>query len=237
MIQDYSKAPRLYVDNDLGEGVTLSLSTDHAHYLMSVMRKGAGDFIRVFNGRDGEFIAQLSPQSKKSAELKNLSRIKIQKKSETKIHLYCAPIKKDRFSWMIEKAVELGVTDFHPIITDRTENRKMNIDKITKYIIEAAEQCERMDVPIFHPAISIRQCDFVNPTFAAIERNNETSLFQSQINSKDIGLVVGPEGGWTQDEIDFLLSHKNITPVHLGDLILRAETAAIFMISKIDKSI
>lgn len=236
MIDDYSKAPRLYVPDDLTEGAIITLSPDHAHYLQNVMRKAAGDIIRIFNGRDGEFVATLSPKSKKTAELIDLKRSKKQKNAAIKIHLYFAPIKKDRLSWIMEKAVELGVTDFHPIITDRTENRKYNADKITKQIIEAAEQCERLDMPIMHNAVHLNQCQFIHPTFAAIERLDYIPPFQPQQNKTDIGLAIGPEGGWTQNEISLLSSHENITPVHLGDLILRAETAALFMISQIDKS-
>lgn len=236
MTHDYSKAPRLYVPDDLREGAVINLSSDHAHYLMHVMRKVTGDAVRIFNGRNGEFVAVLSPKSKKTTELIDLKRSKNQKNAAIKIHLYFAPIKKDRLAMMIEKSVELGITDFHPIITDRTENRKYNEDKVMRYIIEAAEQCERMDMPTLHKGVSLHQCQFINPTFAAIERRNDIAAFKPQQNNQDIGLAIGPEGGWTADEIQLLITHKNVTPVHLGDLILRAETAAFFMISQIDKS-
>lgn len=236
MTHDYSKAPRLYVPDDLTEGAIIDLSPDHAHYLLHVMRKNVGDFVRVFNGRDGEFVAVLSPKSKKIMELIDLKRSKNQKNAAVKIHLYFAPIKKDRLAILIEKAVELGVTDLYPVITDRTENRKFNEEKMMRHIIEAAEQCERMDIPTLHKSTSFHQCQFIHPTFAAIERRDDIAAFKPQQNNQDVGLAIGPEGGWTKDEIQLFMTHSNVTPVHLGDLILRAETAAFFMISQIDKS-
>ena len=135
MNNDYTKSPRLYVSNDLADKGIVPLSKEHAHYLLSVLRKTDGDLVRVFNGRHGEYVAQLCPLTKKSGELRDLKQIRPQPDSGHQIHLYFAPIKKDRLSFLIEKAVELGVTDLHPVITAHTENRKPNIEKIHSYII------------------------------------------------------------------------------------------------------
>ena len=132
---------------------------------------------------------------------------------------------------MIEKAVELGVTDIHPITTDRTQNAKINSDKVKRYIIEATEQCERMSLPTLHTITKLTDCDFRPNTFAALERQH-LNVFQGNIKD-DITILIGPEGGWSGDEIDYLSNHKNITAVSLGDNILRAETAALFMLSRI----
>lgn len=228
---DYTKTPRLYVTDDLSNN-DISLSRDHAHYLINVMRKDDGDMVRIFNGRDGEFISKISIINKKNVELKWLEKIKDQPVLGKNIHLYCAPIKKDRFAFMIEKAVELGVTNIHPITTDHTQNAKINPDKIEKQIIEAAEQCERMDIPTLHPVQKLSQCQFECDTYAGIERA-EIAKFQIQ-TSADIAVIIGPEGGWSDSEINYLSNHKNITAVSLGDIILRAETAAIFMLSRIE---
>jgi len=230
MTSDYTKAPRLYVPDDLSNN-DISLSRDHAHYLINVMRKSDGDVVRIFNGRDGEFISKISIINKKNVELKWLEKIKNQSVSARNIHLYCPPIKKDRFAFMIEKAVELGVTEIQPIISDRTQNAKINIEKCEKQIIEAVEQCERMDIPTIHKPKSIDQCDFINPSYVAIERADITK-FQIQ-DGDNVGVIIGPEGGWTESEINTLSNHQNITAVSLGDNILRAETAAVFMLSRI----
>lgn len=187
--------------------------------------------VRIFNGRDGEYIAKISIINKKNIELKWLERIREQTQSLRKIHLYCAPIKKDRMGFMIEKAVELGVTDIHPIATDRTQNAKINHEKIEKQIIEAAEQCERMDIPTLHPIQKLSDCRFDFEVYAGIERAH-VERFNPQ-TTNDIGVIIGPEGGWSDAEIEYLSNHKNVTAVSLGDNILRAETAAIFMLSRI----
>jgi len=232
MSSDYSKAPRLYVPDDLSVGVTAQLSRDHAHYLINVMRKNDGDIIRIFNGIDGEFIGKLSILNKKSVELKWLEKMKEQPGSGYKINLYVAPIKKDRMAFAVEKAVELGVTDIHPIITDFTQHGKINRDKVEKQIIEALEQCERLSVPTLHSVKKLKQINFIAPTYAAIERDGDVPIFQCE-HTSDIGLLIGPEGGWSDNERDFIHANKNLTPVSLGDNILRAETATIFMLSRI----
>ena len=230
MKQDYTKSPRLFIENELGENTSVQLHQDHVHYLSTVLRKADGDFIRVFNGTDGEFLGKFVPTSKKKAELTSLKKLKQQPQHIPSVHLYFAPIKKDRMAFLIEKAVELGVTDIHPIITDRTENRKPNIIKLQSYIVEAAEQCERLDMPKLHPTCPIATVNFYNPTFAAIERDNY-SLFTS--SQKSLGIFIGPEGGWTDEERQLLINHAHIRPVSLGDKILRAETAALFMLARI----
>jgi 16S rRNA (uracil1498-N3)-methyltransferase len=202
MEQDYTKAPRIFLPHNLSDGAQIPLAKDHTHYLLNVMRKGDGDRVRIFNGKDGEYVGQLNPTSKKSCSLINLKQIKKQQVNEYEIHLYFAPIKKDRMGFMIEKIVELGVTDIHPVITDRTQHGKINIDKIQKQIIEASEQCERMDIPTLHPAEKLMHVQFPEQTYVGLERDN-APLF---------------------------------TPVSLGNKILRAETASLFMLSRIDTS-
>tara|TARA_B100001750_G_scaffold243263_2_gene258156 strand:+ start:32 stop:730 length:699 start_codon:yes stop_codon:yes gene_type:complete len=230
MNNDYTKSPRLYVSNDLADKGIVPLSKEHAHYLLSVLRKTDGDLVRVFNGRHGEYVAQLCPLTKKSGELRDLKQIRPQPDSGHQIHLYFAPIKKDRLSFLIEKAVELGVTDLHPVITAHTENRKPNIEKIHSYITEAAEQCERLDIPVLHPIIPVLNCNFFAPTYAALERGDH-AFFQP--NASSMGICIGPEGGWSEEEGVFLKGNPSVHPVSLGERILRAETAALFMLSRI----
>ena len=147
-----------------------------------------------------------------------------------RVHLYFAPIKKDRLGFLIEKSVELGVTDLHPVITERTQNRKANPDKIQKQIIEAAEQCERIDIPRIHPVISFRDLPDT-PIYCAQEREG-AALF-NPAPSDEISILIGPEGGWSADEVKTLSSSANISAVSLGSRILRAETAAMFMLSRL----
>jgi 16S rRNA (uracil1498-N3)-methyltransferase len=226
-----TKTPRLYVEDDLNAGASIELNSDHSHYLMTVMRKSKADQVRLFNGRDGEYIGSLKPHSKKQVQLVDLNKFIDQPKKGRAVHLYVAPIKKDRMAILIEKAVELGVTDIYPIITEYTQHGKINEIRMLKQIIEAAEQCERMDIPTLHEVSKLVKTHFHAPTFAAIARVD--SPFFSGEMVGDIGLLVGPEGGFSKSEIDYLFTHASIMPCSLGDRILRAETASIFMLSKI----
>lgn len=229
MNSDYTKSPRLYLPDALSENGTVILSKEHAHYLLSVLRKTNGEIIRIFNGTDGEFIGIISPTSKKAADIIDLKKIKDQPTTIKKIHLYFAPIKKDRLGFLIEKTVELGVTDLHPVMTAHTENRKPNMDKIQAYITEAAEQSERLDMPVLHEVQNIMNCKFHTPTYAAIERSEYNLL---SLSNRSTGLLVGPEGGWSDEEVTYLTTLESIHPVSLGANILRAETAALFMLAR-----
>lgn len=233
MKTDQTKAPRLYCDTSLGQGVAAPLGDEQSHYLLNVMRRQDGDHIRAFNGRDGEWMTRLVKIGKKSALLQCEELIAAQYTPAHKTHLFFAPIKKDRLSFLIEKSVELGVTDLHPVISDRTENRHLNFDRLQKQIIEAAEQCERTDIPVLHdtaPLASVSDTDF--PVIAAIERDDDIPFMPITTTPATCGYVTGPEGGWTASEIAFLKQCQNIRPVHLGRRILRAETAIIYMLAR-----
>lgn len=234
MEHDYTKAPRLFLQTPLNENAEIFIEKDQAHYLLNVMRKGTDDIVRVFNGNDGEFSGKINLLSKKSCSLINLRHIRTQPQHNCRIHLYFAPIKKDRMGFLIEKAVELGVSDLHPIITDRTQHGKINPDKIQKQMIEATEQCERLNIPKLHLSQKFMHTTFPQQTYVGLERDN-APLFYVQ-TSDNISILVGPEGGWSNEERQHINAAPCFTPVSLGNNILRAETAAIFMLSRIDTS-
>jgi 16S rRNA (uracil1498-N3)-methyltransferase len=148
------------------------------------------------------------------------------------IHLFFSPLKKDRNDMLIEKAVELGVTHFHPVLFSRSIVRDIKPDRITAQIIEAAEQCERLSIPILHPlrdfkkALSDWNADI--PLMAAIERMDAVHLSRIDLKSMKTGLCIGPEGGITPEETDILGTKTFVTPVSLGPNILRAETAVFY---------
>lgn len=231
---EQTKAPRLYGDYDLSVGGTVTLTDDHNHYLLNVMRKSDGDYVRLFNGRDGEFIGTITKTTKKAAKITVTDRLRPQDDATRQVHLYFAPIKKDRLAMLIEKSIELGVTDFHPVITAHTENRYLKDGKIRKQMIEAAEQCERLDMPQWHNTIDIRGLPDSMPVYAALERSDAPPFTPTQVSAADpIAILIGPEGGWSAQERIFLNKHKTVIPVTLGPRILRAETAAFFMLSRI----
>lgn len=228
-MKDTHKFPRLYVSAALAAGQTIEVEPNQAHYLKSVLRLNKGDEIRVFNGHDGEWIAQLGSLGKNSATATLTDRIIIQPAESAELHLLFTPIKKNRLDFLIEKAVELGATHLHPVITAHTEIRKTNTKRLHAQIIEAAEQCERLDIPqIFEPRPlkdCIRNWKHKHTIYWAAERLEDV-LALAEIKEAQ-AFLIGPEGGFHDDEKAFLNGHKHIKPISLGNNILRTETAAL----------
>ncbi|NCQ88655.1 MAG: 16S rRNA (uracil(1498)-N(3))-methyltransferase [Alphaproteobacteria bacterium] len=225
------KLPRLFVDNSLAQNGVIDLEPAQAHYLINVLRRNQGDQIRLFNGKDGEWLGILSVQSKKSATIQITQQLLEQPQLARRIHLLFAPIKKQRMDWLIEKAVELGATDFHPILTQNTEVRKIREDRLKAQIFEAAEQCERLEIPSLHTLQKwdtlLSKWDKTVPVISCIERYDAqpiVAVMQDHSNS-NIAILIGPEGGFTKEERD-QIAQKSI-PVTLGNTILRSETAVI----------
>ena len=227
----FSKLPRLFTSSSLEAGNTLELSSAQSHYLKNVLRLKEQDQLRAFNGQDGEWLLSLQEISKKSVTATCEKQLRAQKSSDTKVHLYFAPIKKTRLDFLIEKTVELGVTDLHPVLTERTEVRKINPERIDTQIIEAAEQCERLDIPKIHSTIALYDIPNTQKLYAAIERDETTPDIHTLHFDTPVQALIGPEGGFSEKEINFLKKQTHIIPVSLGQNILRAETAAVKFLS------
>jgi 16S rRNA (uracil1498-N3)-methyltransferase len=225
-----TKSPRLYTETALSAGQNAALDGNAHHYLRNVMRAAAGDTLRLFNGRDGEFSGHITAIDKKSAVIKVDDLLRPQPHISIRRALLFSPLKKERMDFLIEKSVELGVTDFHPLIMQHSDVRQINAERIRAQMIEAAEQCERLTLPVLHDLTdiktSIRGWDKDTTLFAAIERV-EAKPLSAQTRQNDCGLLIGPAGGFSQDEKDFITAQSHIRCVSLGDHILRAETAAI----------
>jgi 16S rRNA (uracil1498-N3)-methyltransferase len=233
MSKDYIKCPRLYVDEELIGDAEIIIHDMQAHYLKNVLRKKSGDMVRIFNGRNGEWIAEIADLSKKKILIILREKLKEQSASEYKTHLLFAPIKKNRMDILIEKAVELGATDLHPIITQNTESRKINEDRIRAQIIEAAEQCERLDLPLLHSSLTLDKLlgDWNKPQtlFVALERSDNALRLTKP--SDHAFILIGPEGGFTEKEQEQLMAHDAVSTISLGSRVLRAETAALKALS------
>lgn len=223
--ESFFKLPRLYVDAPLDAGGDIALSDDHAHYLHTVLRRKDGDCVRLFNGRDGEWLCVLRDLRKKSGLAAPTEQLHPQPAHTDDIHLYFAPIKKARMDWMIEKAVELGATHLHPVITQNTEIRTVNADRLKAQILEAAEQCERLDIPHLADAIPLDAIPAGVPLLACLERGMTRPLRAALPAAGPVAFLIGPEGGFTAAEAAWIAGQGGWTSVSLGPRILRCETA------------
>lgn len=226
--------PRLYFPLPLNAGDVVLLPEAQSHYVKNVLRRAEGDGLRLFNAAHGEWVARVRFQGKKAIAAELERQIRLPFSVGTEMHLFFSPIKKDRNDLLIEKAVELGVTHLHPVLFQRTIVREVKVDRIEAQIIEAAEQCERLDIPALLPLLDLKKAVGAwqgdAPLYAAIERQ-EAELLQPF--SGLCGYLVGPEGGIAPDETSFLCSKSFIKPVSLGPRILRAETAVFYGLSRL----
>lgn len=238
--------PRLYSAVKLFGSAEIELDDKQTHYLKNVLRKAVGDQLRVFDGQNGEWLAEIAELSKKSTALTLIQQLKTQPKPDRRIHLLFSPIKKNRMDFLIEKAVELGATDLHPVLMDHTDIGKINQDRMVAQVIEAAEQCERLSIPELHSvkkfsSILAGKWHFTETVYVCLERTEDIaplSVQAAQSSKNDAALCIGPEGGFSESEKDTILKAPDkITPVHLGSSILRSETAAIVALSLITLTI
>lgn len=231
-------APRLYVDVELSEGAEIRLDGTHAHYLLKVMRIKQGDPIKLFDDRTGEYLAHVTSLGKRDLILLIDGKTR-ERETVPDLWLCAAPIKKDRYNWIAEKATELGVAKMIPVQTERTQARPVKDEKLKAHMIEAAEQCERTSLPTLDRLTTLDQLLSTWPEdrhlFFADERIHKSGegSFRKALVAHDgpAAILVGPEGGFSDMENETIRSLKKAVPVSLGPRILRADTAAIAAIS------
>jgi 16S rRNA (uracil1498-N3)-methyltransferase len=222
---------RLYCDADLSQGFLVALGPGPAHKLRAVLRARVGDDVLLFNGRDGEWRATLTDLSKTKASAICQDQTRTQR-SEPGPWLAFAPLKKDRLDMVVEKAVELGVERLIPVLTARTENRRLKMDRLTQQILDGAEQCERLTIPTLSEPVPLEKLAKMWPQerilLVAAERRDCAPLAHKLPSiTGPMGLLIGPEGGFEAQELDGLENLPISVFVNLGPRILRAETAAI----------
>lgn len=226
----YYKYPRLYLNVSFAQNAVLELNGEHVHYLKNVLRKGQGDFVRVFNGVDGEWLTRIEMLKKKSGSLVFKECLRQQTHNERLITLYFSPIQKVRMDVLVEKAVELGVHVLVPMITNRTEHRNVNEKRLRAQIIEASEQCERLDIPFLEGVRFFRDC-LIGDVYVCLERCDEARSIHEYDFSHGGAFMIGPVGGFDDDERKMLHGSEGIKLVSLGDRVLRCETAAVAALS------
>jgi 16S rRNA (uracil1498-N3)-methyltransferase len=216
--------PRIFVADDLAAGASITGSKAHAHYLANVLRRAVGDRLHLFNGRHGEFAARIATLHRGHVEFAIETQLRPQA-SEPDIWLVFAPLKRDQTDLLVQKATELGAAALHPVLTERTNTARLNLDRLQAIAVEAAEQSERLTIPTLHPPRPLRDllADWSPDRIlaAALERTEGPPPVAQG------ALLIGPEGGFSPQELDVLRAAPFIQPVSLGPRILRAETAAI----------
>ena len=228
---------RLFVEPALADGASVELSPEHAHFLRSVLRASPGAKLALFNGKDGEWLAELDTVGKKQASVTILEKRREQIKGPS-IELAFAPVKKTPMDFLIQKSVELGVSALHPVLTERTQGDRINAGRLRSQTIEAAEQCERLDIPDLYEASKLETFlagwPEAKPLFVCAEAGEAMPLAEALIPCKSAdpasaghGLMTGPEGGFSPQELVILRERPFVTLVGLGPRILRAETAAL----------
>lgn len=226
----HSSLVRLLVSAELSEGAPFALDEKQAHYITHVMRLKPSESIRVFNGRNGEWRAEITEVKKRAATCICVEQLRLHTQPPD-IWLVFAPIKLGRIDYLVEKATELGTAELFPVRTERTIVSRINEDRLRAHIIEAAEQTERLNVPILHPLRALENVVTDWPKdrtlFFCDETGGGVPLKAIQSAQKKVGILIGPEGGFTPKEGDFIRSLPFTTSVSLGPRILRADTAAI----------
>ncbi|HEV7367459.1 16S rRNA (uracil(1498)-N(3))-methyltransferase [Arenibaculum sp.] len=223
---------RLYVEEPLAEGAAVGLDAERSHYLRTVLRLERGAQVALFNGRDGEWLARIDAIGKGWCSLAVLRRTRAQE-PHPDLWLLFAPIKRARIDTVAEKASELGCSVIWPVLTRHTDVARVNLDRLRANAVEAAEQCERLSVP------ELREPERLDRVLAAwpagrhlllcAEAGNATPVAEAaaRLRGAPAAVLVGPEGGFAQDELDGLRALPFVVPVGLGPRVLRADTAAI----------
>lgn len=228
---------RLFTNQFLAEGARLSLTDAQCHYVVHVMRARMGSTLRLFNGRDGEWVARIVEIGRRSCSLE-CERCVVPQSGTHDLWLAFAPIKKTPADYLAQKATELGVRVLQPVITHRTVVRRVNVDRIVANAIEASEQCERMDVPEVRGPVALDALLSAWPSERCLVFCDEggeappvADAVANENRSSSWGVLTGPEGGFDSDERAAIRAHPSTLAVTLGPRIMRADTAAIAALS------
>jgi len=225
---------RLFFSAALSTDMIDKLDKSQSHYLSKVMRIKENEVFSLFNS-NGEWEAKILKISKSIVEFKITKQLR-QKENTKELWLAFSPIKSNYQNFMIQKATELGVTKFLPVIFDRTVVRKINKERLEKIIIEASEQSNRINVPIIEDAqdlSSFLKTNSIDLIFTDLNSNNN-KIDKSKFSDKPVCIIIGPEGDFSEAEREEILSFRGVQAIKINENILRSETAVIAAISIIN---
>ena len=233
---------RLFVPHDLGQGLEIEADPQQSHYLINVLRLGEGAQLLLFNGRDGEWLASIAAAFKKRVTLALVMQTRTQPPRPDLVYCF-APLKQGRLDYLVQKAVEMGAGVLQPVITQHTQMSTVGIDRLKGNVIEAAEQCGILAVPDVRETLKLdrvlwewepgRQLIFCDES---AQTSNPVPALKA-IAVRKLGLIVGPEGGFSEDERRQLRALPFVTPIPLGPRILRADTAAVAALAVIQATV
>ena len=218
---------RLFISETIDQNKPVFLTENQIHYLLHVMRQKVGQDILLFDGQTGEWQSTIQTLTKKQGILIPARQTRPQI-NETPLILCPALIKKENMDWVFQKATELGATEIYPLITERTVVSKINTERIKNLLCESAEQCERLTVPKLHQPVKLKELLSKLPTDVipvCLSERGETTV--PITSDKKYAFLIGPEGGWSPAELDWMQKQPSFIFWHLGNTILRAETASV----------
>lgn len=236
------KMQRLFVPHDLAAGAEIEADPQQSHYLTNVLRLADGAEVLLFNGRDGEWSAAIAGRTKKAVRLTVLVEQRPQPPLPDLVYCF-APLKQGRLDYLVQKAVEMGAGVLQPVATQHTQVAKPGIERLRANVVEAAEQCGILAVP------EVRESEKLDRLLAGWDAgrrlifcdedastNNPLPALKA-LTEKKLGLLVGPEGGFSDDERRMLRALPFVTAIPLGPRILRADTAAVAALAVIQATV
>jgi 16S rRNA (uracil1498-N3)-methyltransferase len=228
------RTPRLFVAATLASGVELNLDRAQAHYLRSVLRLDSGGAVAAFNATDGEWLCLVAETGKGGVRLIVEAQMRApEPQAEADLWLIFAPIKRARLDWLVEKATELGVSALLPVWTARTQVERVNLDRLQAHAIGASEQSERLSVPELRAPERLDRLLAAWPGARRLVLCDESGAGEpisdaaARLPPGPVALLVGPEGGFDETELDAIGKLSFVTRVGLGPRVLRAETATL----------
>jgi len=236
------RSPRLYFDAPLREGAVVELDKPQAHYLTNVMRLGAGHRVLVFNGRDGEWSATLAGEKRK-VSLEVGAKMRDQT-APADVHYLFAPLKTARLDYMVQKAVEMGACLLQPVLTRHGQISRVNAERMRANAIEAAEQCGILSLPEIADPVALTRILAAHDAARYLvfcdedaDVANPVAALEGVPQCAPLSVLIGPEGGFADEERAALLKLPNVVRLSLGPRILRADTAAVAALAVVQAAI
>ena len=227
------RTARIYLDAPLAGGNEVSLDREQANYLLNVLRLSRGDALLLFNGRDGEWQAKLAGTGKRALTAEVGERIR-QQPRPLDLHFLFAPIKQARLDYLVQKAVEMGASRLQPVITRHTQVARVNLERMRANAIEAAQQCGILTLPDVAEPVAFKSIAGTADADRLLVFCDEDAEVADPVAARQalqlaapMAVLIGPEGGFAEEEREALLKRSNVVRIALGPRILRADTAAV----------